>query len=77
MDVIGLVTDIRVQDDKVVAEIEKLNTKDADEYWPLIESGQFSVRTSGIATTHIGPDGVYIINDDYELISLFITTDPA
>ena len=77
IDVIGLVTDIRVQDDKVVAEIEKLNTKDADEYWPLIESGQFSVRTSGIGSLRDGPDGTRVICDDYELTSFFITTNPA
>ena len=77
MDVIGLVTDIRVQDDKVVAEIEKLNTKDADEYWPLIESGQFSVRTSGIGSLRDGPDGTRVICEDYELTSFFITTNPA
>lgn len=72
--VVGKVNSIRVEDNKIVAEVEKLN--DADNFYPLIEQGKLNVRTSGIGTIIKQSTGIFIIKD-YELKSMFITIEPA
>ena len=75
--IIGRVNSIKTENDKVVVEIEKLNVNNADEFWPLIEQGKMSVRTSGIGTITKQSDGTWIIGSDYQLTTMFLTTEPA
>lgn len=72
-DVIGVVEEIHIKNDKVIVKIKFFS----DLYRQLVEEGKLSLRTSGIGTLTKQPDGTYIVGDDYELISCFVTNEPA
>lgn len=74
-DIVGLIKDIQIEDDKVVIEAEFFPDNKFIETG--IKSGDLSMRTSGVGTIHKQEDDTYIIDDDYKLIGCFITTDPA
>ena len=77
-EVIGLVKSIRIEGEVVVSEIEQLKgVNESEKFWSLIEQGKIHVRTSGMGTITPQVDGTWVVGDDYELISLFITADPA
>ena len=75
--VIGKVTYMGIENNMVVAEIEKLNTNNSDDFWPFIEQGKMSVRQSGMGSLTQQIDGTFLVNNDYQLISLFLTPNPA
>ena len=76
-EVIGKVIRMDIEDCVVTAEIEKLNINNSDNFWPLIEQGKLSVRQSGIGTLTQQRDGTFLVNDNYQLLSLFLTPNPA
>lgn len=43
----------------------------------LLEEGKVSVRMSGIGTLTKQEDGIYKVENDYQIDSFFITNDPA
>ena len=77
LDVIGKVTHIEMDDYTVTADIEKLNVNDSANLWPLIESGKLSIRLSGMGSLTQQIDGTFLVNNDYKLLALMTTTDPA
>ena len=76
-DVIGKVIYMNIENCMVVAEIEKLDTNNSDDFWPLIEKGIMFVRQSGMGSLTQQIDGTFLVNNDYQLISLFLTPNPA
>ena len=76
-DVIGKVTYMDIENCMVVAEIEKLDANNSDDFWPLIEQGIMFVRQSGMGSLIQQIDGTFLVNNDYQLISLFLTPNPA
>lgn len=79
IDVVGLVKEIYIEDlnNVLMVEVEKLNVNGFNEVWKLLEEGKIFIRTSGIGSIDKQPDGTYIIGNDYELVCLFFTDDPA
>lgn len=72
-DAIGIVKEITIEGDKVMVEAEFFS----DLYRQIIESGKFSLRTAGMGTLKKDKNGNDVIQEDYELISCFVTDDPA
>jgi len=77
-DVVGIVKNIGVEDDWLIADVECLpDIPSAKKLFLLLENGYASVRMSGISSLNISQNGNYVVADDYELISLIITENPA
>ncbi len=77
-DVIGVVKDIRIEENQVVVEAQFIpELKEALIAEEGINSGKLHLRTSGVGSIHKQTDGTYTIGDDYELLSCFITDIPA
>jgi hypothetical protein len=74
-DIIGVVKDIEIENDKVMVSVSFLPSHFSTT--KRLEEGKIHLRTSGIGTINEQPDGTYKVADDYELISCFLTDDPA
>jgi len=72
-DAVGIVKEIIIEGDKVMVEAEFFS----DSYRQIIESGKCFLRTSGMGTLRKDENGNDVVQEDYELISCFITDDPA
>ena len=75
-DIIGMVRFIGIENNKVMADVEKLNINDMEELWGLLEQDKLSIRMSGVGTLIRQLDGNYFV-EDYELERLIVTNDPA
>jgi hypothetical protein len=58
-------------------ECEKLNVSGSSFIWERIERNELVPRMSGIGTLTKQDDGTFVIGDDYKLISIFLTDNPA
>ena len=74
-EVIGTIKNIEIEDNKVFVSVS---------FFPQcfsagrqIEEGKLHLRTSGLGTLTEQPDGTFRVSNDYELISCFLTDDPA
>jgi hypothetical protein len=77
-DVVGVVKEIKIEDDTVFVEAEFLpQVPDGLKSEEALKSGKFSLRTHGLGSIHMQPDGTFKIGEDYELISTFLTNEPA
>ena len=75
LDAVGVITDIQIEGDDVFAEVSFFpNVRGLRE---TIEQKKMFLRTAGIGTLINQADGNYRVSDDYELISCFLTDDPA
>jgi hypothetical protein len=77
-DCVGVVKEIKIEDNTVFVEAEffpkvpgGLITEEG------LKSGKLSLRTHGMGSIRLQPDGTFKIGDDYELISTFATDDPG
>lgn len=78
MDVIGLIKSIEINDNNyVIADIQQINANNASEIWPLLYEKKLSITSAGMGTLVNRPDGISVVQDDFELISLFVTGDQA
>lgn len=77
-DAIGVVKDMKVEEGKVVVDIEFLpGMADALAAEVGMSKGVLHLRTSGIGTMKLNEQGQNVVQDDYELIQCFVTDDPA
>ena len=77
-DCVGVVKEIKIEGDTVFVEAEFLPTlKDASLIEEGIKSGKLHLRTHGIGSMRLQPDGTQKVADDYEFISCFATDNPA
>jgi hypothetical protein len=77
-DIVGLITEMKMEDNKVVIDVECLSgIPNADEIFKLVEQGKLFPRMSGLGTLIEQSDGTKVVGDDYELISIFLTDKPA
>jgi hypothetical protein len=77
-DVIGVVKKIGIKRDKVFVEAEFLpQMPNAAAIEQGIKDGKLFLRTSGIGSFRKDKDGHLVVQDDYELISTFVTDNPA
>lgn len=76
-DVVGQITSIAVEDNALVAEMIPLNVPGAEEVFRLIDEGKLCARMAGVGTLTKQFDETYLVGDDWELTSLFLTSVPA
>lgn len=77
-EVIGYVKDIKIENDNnLVADIEFLDVNNGLDFAPLVESGVVSVTLSGLGSVVKNQDNIGIVQDDYQLLALNLTDDPA
>jgi len=77
-DVIGLINEVTFENDKVVVDVQFFpNVPEGLIMETAVSDGKLHVRTSGLGTMHRQENGTYIVGEDYELINVFITNDPA
>ncbi len=74
-DIIGVVKGIEVENDKVMVSVSFFPSHFSATR--LLEEGKVHLRTSGIGTLREQEDGTLRVSDDYELLSCFLTDDPA
>ena len=77
-DVIGVVKDATIENGKIMLDVEFLpQLKGAIAAEIGIRDGKFALRTSGVGTLKTNANGNNVIQDDYEIISCFVTDQPA
>lgn len=74
--VVGVVEKLEIENNDLIADIKFLNTPNATALETMINNGLLHVRTAGIGSVK-NVDNVYHINEDYEIISCFLTDNPA
>jgi len=75
-DTVGIVTEIKTEGDTAFANVEffpKMTGAQMAETG--LKSGYLSLRTHGIGSIKKQEDGTYVIGEDYELISCFLTNE--
>ena len=78
LDCVGIVKEVIIEGDEVLMDVEFFpNVPEGLMTETAIKSGHLHLRTHGMGSMHLQPDGTYIVGDDYELISCFATDDPA
>ena len=76
--ILGQITKMEVSNNALVISIKKLEIiPHSTMMWKCLERGELQVRMGGIGSFTKRIDGKLIINDDYELTSIFVTSDPA
>ena len=73
-DTVGLVTEIKTEGDTVFANVvffPKMNGALIAEAG--LQSGKLSLRSHGLGTLTKQADGTYLVGEDYEIISCFLT----
>lgn len=75
-DVVAVVKDVVIEGVEVIADIEFLDANGGLDLAPLVEKGMVSVRPSGMGSTREN-NGVSVVQDDYTLLALNLTNDPA
>ena len=66
-----LVTDMKMDGDYMVAEIEVIDTPHGKTLKSIMEKPDtFALRTAGIGNGQVNDAGVLVINDSYKLISV-------
>lgn len=77
-DAIGLIKSIKIDNaGGVIADITHLNANNANEIWPFLYGKKLSVVLAGLGTLVNNQDGISIVQNDFELLTLFVTDDPA
>lgn len=74
-DVIGMITEITIEDGKVIADITFLPNGLSCESG--VKCGKLFLRTGGMASVKKDENGNTVIQEDYEITHLFLTDDPA
>lgn len=78
LDCVGVVKEISIEGDTVFVEAQFLpNVKDGTVIEEALKSGKLHLRTHGLGSIHLQPDGTFKIGEDYEFISCFATDEPA
>jgi hypothetical protein len=78
LDVIGIVKEVIIEGNEVLMDVEFFpNVPEGLVTEAAITGGTLHLRTHGIGSIHLQDDGTYIVGDDYEFISCFVTNDPA
>lgn len=70
--VVATVKEIKVEDNKLVADIQHLEIDRAKVICALVESGRVECRLSGVGSVTQQPDGTYLVGDDYQLCNIFL-----
>lgn len=77
-DVIGTVKEATIEDGKIMMDVEFLPQCEGAIAADIgITNGKFALRTSGMGTMKKDKDGNDVVQEDYELISVFVTDNPA
>ena len=77
LDTVGVIKEIIVVDNTVMADVEFLNVPEAKIFETALYSGKLHLRTAGIGSIHKQDNGTYTVGEDYQLTSCFLTDDPA
>jgi hypothetical protein len=78
IDVVASITELKIEDNELIAEVKFIpDVREALTSEAALANGSCHLRTSGVGTLHKTNDGNYIVGDDYELTSCFLTYDPA
>jgi hypothetical protein len=76
-DAVGIVKEIIIVDNTVIGELHLFKLPKAESVEEAINSGKLHMRTAGIGKMTEQADGTFKIEDGYEIISCFLTDDPA
>ena len=78
LDCIGIVKEVIIEGNEVLMDVEFFpNVPEGLMTEVAITGGHLHLRTHGMGSMHLQHDGTYIVGDDYEFISCFVTNDPA
>lgn len=78
LDCVGVVKEYTIEGDTVFVDIEFLpQVPEGLICETAVREQKLSVRTHGMGSMRKQDDGTYIISDDYEFISCFLTNEPA
>ena len=73
-----IITELVMEVDNMVAEIEPLNTPYGKVLSQLIKDGcKIVLRPYGVGTGEVNENNELVINDNYKLISISVLADPA
>lgn len=73
----GLVTELVLEGNSLMAEIEFLDNPNGAKLEEGIKSGIISIRTSGVGTLQENEAGIQVVQPDYELVCISATITPA
>ena len=78
-DIVCTIKSLEMENSVLVADLEKLPTdiNGSDQIWELLILEKLHPRIAGIGSIELQPDGTYLVGDDFELTSIFLTNDPA
>ena len=65
-----MVTDLRMEDDSMVAEIEVLNTPNGKELKKMLDEDKVAFRIFALGTGKINEDGMLVISENSKLVSI-------
>lgn len=74
-DAVGLVKEIKTEGDTVFAEVTFLNIPNTLDIQKALQSGELSIRTAGFGNLTQQADGTFLVNEDYEILSCFLTNE--
>lgn len=73
-----IVTDMYMEGDCLMAEIEILDTPAGQDLKSLLSAGiPIGFRMSGVGGGDVDKEGNFVVNDSYKMIQIFATNDPA
>jgi len=75
-DAVALVKEIKTEGDTVTAEVVFLTVPNGLAMQHALQSGALSLRSHGIGSIKKQEDGTYLVGEDYEIISCFLTNEP-
>jgi len=78
LDAIGIVKEVEIKDDTVFVDIEIFsNVSNGAIIKESLENGKLHIRTHGLGSLQLQENGTYLVGKDFELISCFVTDEPA
>lgn len=73
----GVVKELKIEGDKVIADVEILKTPTGNKLKEDFEKGHVQVRAAGIGGLNKQENGTYLVTEDYVLDRLLFTYDGA
>ena len=71
-DAVGIVTNLEIQDNMVIADVEFLNINNGKLMESLVVGGDACICVSGVGTINKLPNNTYVVGEDYKLINLYV-----
>lgn len=76
-DVVGIVKEVFLDRDNLIVEVQFLDNHLGNIFEQQLKKGSVSLRPNGVGTLQRNDKGENVVDDDYEIISFSLTTDPS